>query len=562
MRPLSTTVLSLSLILLAPVPVVAFNYDEHCRISNHALQIAIASVSSRNPAFSDSLASPRLREMLLTQSRCIAPGTGDRTYGDLVSRVDWARAPGDFFLADLPRGLGDITSTDVIPWNRIDALVGSRFQDFRAMHENAEHFGGRALFYFDAWHNQAVTLAAEGNLAGALVHNAFADHYLQDHFAPGHIYTPRIGLTDAITPNMHDFYNRRGAYYRASSTGVLADLLLSVRDSNSIPAPFLDLVNRVCGLGAWTLRGSDLKPCLRRFEESDSLRLRGDGYLKDEPQQALFVTLVMARSLTDVLESWIARTPTEQFGEKRWCGYVPLTERGVDVEQWQSPVATIRYGTYRPEKGKGFPRFDPPLVIATALESVPQTGDTRFSLAGERFFSGWAGSNWLGDESSSGLLGAANTNESTYLGFEVLGRCDFQDGECGGGLGGYLRFLNPVPRINSQVSRFVGARISTPPSGSSGPALSLWSGLGMETGFSILHLGGRVTAEVTVVEGSKPAVHIVFAPTIHAAPPRRYMFPPTLQEPIPTPAPLEDARNCSGPVGSGQGLWISPAPRF
>jgi hypothetical protein len=569
MRLATTATLCTALALFLPAPAHAFNYDEHCRMSNHALRIAKEAMAARHKRLRDSLeASPSFRALLSEVSVCSEKAPMPRSYGDLVSRVDWARAPGDFYLANMAPGKGGRFSTGEIPWARVDALVATPLQSFRAMHENNEHFGGHALFYFDTWHNRAVELASRGELAAALVHNAFADHYLQDHFAPGHIYTPRSGLADVVTPNMHDWYNQRGAYYRAARTDALAELLDRLGSGDQMPGPVQELVRKVCGtVGTWAEARTQIAPCLAEFEAADTLRLYGDGLLATSPRQELFVTLVMARSLADVLESWATERPRERFGEKRWCGYTERARTASDprgaTRLWRSPVAAMEYGTYRPENGYGLPDFQIPLVAAVALESYAYSPSPfRVSFAHEKHLKGWIGGAWLGDESvGRGGLATVKTNQSTYRGLEVFLGCELGPTRCqqvGGGY--YRRYLFPVTLVNTQLSTLMGARVATPPEGGRGPALSLRGGASVEGGFSLFHLGGRVMVEGTVVRGRGPSVTLGLAPTLHVAVPRRYSGLP-LENPgaVPPPVSLAEAEQCFSGRASTPSLEISNA---
>ncbi|KAI9772607.1 MAG: hypothetical protein M1839_002420 [Geoglossum umbratile] len=59
---------------------------------------------------------------------------------------------------------------------------------------NLDHFGEDAHKAYNAGHFCAMKKAAEGNLPIAYAMNAFADHYLGDCFAAGHMRTPRRAL--------------------------------------------------------------------------------------------------------------------------------------------------------------------------------------------------------------------------------------------------------------------------------------------------------------------------------------------------------------------------------
>ncbi|HEY1014700.1 MAG TPA: hypothetical protein VGE07_18460 [Herpetosiphonaceae bacterium] len=133
--------------------------------------------------------------------------------------------------------LGDTLSGQ---WNRITG-GGSAISDFyplgrylKLAADNWDHFGTHAVKAYAAGHQAAVNLALQARLkpAGpardrqlelAYAMNAFADHFLTDLFAAGHLRTPRKDLYNAITPSvlgsylsryMHDEDNYFGLFVR------------------------------------------------------------------------------------------------------------------------------------------------------------------------------------------------------------------------------------------------------------------------------------------------------------------------------------------------------------
>ncbi|KAF5851002.1 hypothetical protein GGP41_010726 [Bipolaris sorokiniana] len=65
--------------------------------------------------------------------------------------------------------------------------------DTLALH-NIDHFGPEARLTYNAGHALALQVAAQGDLQKAYAINAFADHFLQDSFAAGHVRVPRNAL--------------------------------------------------------------------------------------------------------------------------------------------------------------------------------------------------------------------------------------------------------------------------------------------------------------------------------------------------------------------------------
>lgn len=64
---------------------------------------------------------------------------------------------------------------------------------------NWDHFGADARLSYNAGHFAALTAAAGGDLLTGYAMNAFADHFLEDSFAAGHIRTPRRLLHDSVS---------------------------------------------------------------------------------------------------------------------------------------------------------------------------------------------------------------------------------------------------------------------------------------------------------------------------------------------------------------------------
>jgi hypothetical protein len=66
----------------------------------------------------------------------------------------------------------------------------------RLAETNIDHFGDEARLTYNAGHSLAIDCAVKGDLSKALAINGFADHFLQDSFAAGHLRVPRAKLWD------------------------------------------------------------------------------------------------------------------------------------------------------------------------------------------------------------------------------------------------------------------------------------------------------------------------------------------------------------------------------
>jgi hypothetical protein len=69
---------------------------------------------------------------------------------------------------------------------------------------NYDHFGTNARLAYNAGHALALAEASQGtieSLEQAYAINAFADHFLEDSFASGHMRVPREALSGGIFQN-------------------------------------------------------------------------------------------------------------------------------------------------------------------------------------------------------------------------------------------------------------------------------------------------------------------------------------------------------------------------
>lgn len=85
----------------------------------------------------------------------------------------------------------DIWSLDVVSKDSRWANGASFMQLLEA---NVDHFGLEARATYDAGHALALDWAVKGDLNKALAINGFADHFLQDSFAAGHMRVPRAEI--------------------------------------------------------------------------------------------------------------------------------------------------------------------------------------------------------------------------------------------------------------------------------------------------------------------------------------------------------------------------------
>jgi hypothetical protein len=171
----------------------------------------------------------------------------------------------------------------------------------RAAATNETHFQSELTTNLRFWHYFAVQTAAygeaaktsgdrQGNLFLALMLNSFADHYLEDFFVPGHILTPRYGLHDAVALAMHDQFNIIGTHFELDRDAVKHDLAPILDD---VPPDVLTSIRA----------RPELVEAFRKGDLGD-LTLWGDSDLGRSPTEELLITLVVSRSILDILESY------------------------------------------------------------------------------------------------------------------------------------------------------------------------------------------------------------------------------------------------------------------
>lgn len=77
-----------------------------------------------------------------------------------------------------------------------DARWANGASFMQLLETNVDHFGAEARVVYNAGHAVALDIATSGNLTKALAVNAFADHFLQDSFAAGHLRVPRAQVME------------------------------------------------------------------------------------------------------------------------------------------------------------------------------------------------------------------------------------------------------------------------------------------------------------------------------------------------------------------------------
>ena len=244
-----------SLLILCASHARAFDGGEHRLVTD----VAFAAALDVTPA-SEAMATA-VRERT---------GCGDcLSFGDVTLAVDWFQSPDN--LLD-PAAL----QTELTARHR------NIFKRGLAAHNNTTHFQEKALEQWLSFHEQARKAASE-HPREALLLEAVALHYLQDFFSAGHLVTPRDGLHDAVAGHLHDSFNDAGIEFVIAA---------------SIPPEMhklLDVLSAPERLGA-----QDSQAFLEARGKKEQ-RFHGDGALQKSHAQRMFVALISALSVREVL---------------------------------------------------------------------------------------------------------------------------------------------------------------------------------------------------------------------------------------------------------------------
>lgn len=189
------------------------------------LERASLSVASADPSWREPFQS-RLEDLMsryrpLTELE-IRPGL-TLTYGEVVALAGDYYATPEELAAELTPAVAEAIR-DVTPQDEGTFLLNTHrgwFDYAMLANENQDHFAPKCWARYAQHHAEALKLALDRDLDAALVRNAFADHFLTDAFASGHLRVPRdalVGLTGALpTRKMHDEENVQGLWVQSAS---------------------------------------------------------------------------------------------------------------------------------------------------------------------------------------------------------------------------------------------------------------------------------------------------------------------------------------------------------
>jgi hypothetical protein len=316
-------------LLFLGAPAHAFSGWEHETMSQVSLLVAsnYVSVTLGEQASADRLAT--MRETVSTFYQGLPESAEWRkstsaaiTYGEIAMLTDYMRDTYD--MLHLPHSRVNLpvdAKTSNLPYLRSLLDNGSKVISLAsASHEAYNHFQGRVLDAFVTNHKLAVTAASETNLWGALMLSAFALHFLEDMFAPGHLLTPRdANAHDLDVALMHDDFNDRGLMYLVEAPQQLTNLADTARaflhtsarqwrSQDGKPKHILCLTNGALETFCDRLAGP---PPLGVF-------CLGDDKMTTTQLQPALMLVYCSRAIADVLESYVRGAPVNSFPDYIW----------------------------------------------------------------------------------------------------------------------------------------------------------------------------------------------------------------------------------------------------
>jgi hypothetical protein len=220
---------------------IGFTYAEHRDVSNQGLRLALAYCEA-HPERCRAVMSSQLKNLECFAGVAQSAGFPEAsrrlgcpvTYGDLAALVDYTTDPFDVLyskslsVAILEEAAPDVQGAlEILDLRYIERLRSKIFILLHASHLDDNHFQDRALAAFWFWHRMALSFAdgSRINIFVPLIINAYANHFLEDFFAPGHMRTPRRLLHDAAAMAYHDEYNRVGQTFRPGGRRELEGLI-------------------------------------------------------------------------------------------------------------------------------------------------------------------------------------------------------------------------------------------------------------------------------------------------------------------------------------------------
>ena len=354
----------LGTLLFMHQPASAFNSDEHERMGDRALRIALAYNGIDCDHFTQADAPG------YAAACSLLPSTGNKsasnaptekpdresTYGFLDREVDFMLSPEELFV-HVGDSIGYPRDASELNPSLIGRFAKRETEYLRSSHNNEAHFQGYALFNQFDWHQRARRIALERqNLYAALIANAVSDHYLQDSFAPGHIVTPRYNFEDEFALGMHDKYNKTGNDFVIEHWAELAPVLEFIKNSPDIAE---SRQHPACDFSVSTI--NDLE------QNHSHVWLKGDGFLCNNPREELFITLVEVVSITEVLKCYKSEATCQEEQSNRFASY---TWHTTTVEQGNRPTPPVAGNYFGKQISTTYQLFEPVIGVSAGEDTI------------------------------------------------------------------------------------------------------------------------------------------------------------------------------------------------
>jgi hypothetical protein len=349
-------ILVCTLVFAVAASAVAYNWDEHEKLSHDGLRVA---VETFDPAHTKLSAADREIIDRLIDGRGVPI-----TYGITVALVDNLVDPLKVFEY---HGKGrhyarswrvtDVSAPVRLP-SRLDELdaflLSSTLRRWdvagRAATNNDSHFQEELFVNLHHWHSSAIDVASgQHKLLAALLLNAIGDHFLQDAFAPGHLVTPRYGAHDAAALAIHDYYNLHGGEFSFSADERWLKEISPILATMRKLAPELG-IRAECIDTLLIERGGG------------RVELTGDGTLDRSSRMRSLITAMTARSILDVLQS---------YGGERRDSFEQITWRPTLFSSTSliGRSVTLPYGELEPYQTMPLV-FAPTMALSAGTESL------------------------------------------------------------------------------------------------------------------------------------------------------------------------------------------------
>jgi hypothetical protein len=408
--------------LLIATSGMAFDGGEHRHLSNIALRIALARAHCLPTEVRSDI------EKLITDEAV----ERNQSFGDLVAFADYVKDASPIFDAPDHHYPGPSAHAK-IDWQHLEELRSERLRFLQAATINENHFQTLARVTHLLNHSAAIAEARDHHWMRSLLLEAYALHFIEDSFAPGHIATARGGIADFVAMGIHDKYNARGLQFRFDANAELLSIARFVSESKT------DFEPKQATADEPRLDIAAFDQLEQAMTDGQTVTFVGDSRLRMQPVQAAFIAAVAALSLSEVL----CTHANVAFAKVSECAAGDIecaTDHAADPKRLAKPLG----GAYTQKVGP-VQAFLPGEILFLTLQSAAnpaRRGNSFEGFVGTRSF---AVETMLLAASSSGYT-RRSFAPSLFLGYAR----GFGPGA--GASAWTTRVIVPIPRTNLQLS--------------------------------------------------------------------------------------------------------------